>query len=217
MHFVWKPVVLLSCMAFYIVLNDNLMVETCQKFNIIHVSFVLYFYLNTFHFSSLLSAKPITIKNTWGIVIPYLIKTISPDVIITVRLCILLHNCRAEVQMSCVSIASFRLEGRIWPHDWSSCCQHASKHTEYYYILCQAVYFVHVTAFLLNFSHTMLTSEFKALAIVGIVTLYYYVRFIHWLRNDLTSISLICSSAEYVLHICCQHGLWQRWANVTLL
>jgi len=129
----------------------------------------------------------------------------------------LLHNCWAEVQMSCVSIASFRLEGRIWPHDWSSCRQHASKHTEYYYILCQAVYFVHVTAFLLNFSHTMLTSEFRALAIVGIVTLDYYVRFTHWLRNHLTSISLICSSAEYVLHICCQHGLWQRWANVTLL
>ena len=93
-----------------------------------------------------------------------------PDVMITVGLCVLLRNRRVEVQASrYVSIPSFKLEGSIWPHDRSFRRQHASNHTEYYYILRRAVYFVHVTLFLLKFSDTMLTSEFRAVSLVGIV------------------------------------------------
>jgi len=47
-----------------------------------------------------INAKTITLKNTRGIVIPYTISNLLPDVMITVGLCVLLHNRQTEVRAS---------------------------------------------------------------------------------------------------------------------
>jgi hypothetical protein len=115
LHFVRKPLVLLSSMTLiFFVLTTIWLLTHVKKLDIVRVSFVLRFYLNAFLFPSFLNAKTITLKNTRGIVIPYSINNILPDVMITVGLCILLRNRRAEVQASrYVLIPYFRPEGRV--------------------------------------------------------------------------------------------------------
>jgi hypothetical protein len=69
-------------------------------------------YLKVTLVPSFLNAKTITLENTRAVVIPYTITNILPDAMITVGLCVLLHNRRSEVQKSqYVPILYFRLNG----------------------------------------------------------------------------------------------------------